>query len=465
MGNLLSLLQQSATSLGAQTAFMQTSSNNVENANTPGYSRQTANLQDVLPAEYVGGAYVGQGAILGSVTQTRDKFVESQLPTAFGNSSASSAESSALASVTVLDPTGALPTALSSFYSGLQGLSQDPGDPSLRAAAVSDAQQLTLAFNQTSSALTDARSGIDTELTAQVSTVNSLTAQVASYNKQIKVASAGGASPNDLLDARQEALDQLSQLTGASQVPTSDGSISVVLQGGTALVSGDKAATLSTTPDPANGGHVMLQVARLDGSGTTAVTGSLTGTMGGEMAARDGGMKTAQDSVDQLAYDVGNAINTVHAAGYALDGSTGRNLFNVSATASGAAASISVNSDIVSNNNLLATASTSPVASGDATNVQAMLNTQNTVLSSGLNPSDTVSATISQFGASASLASATSTQDSAIQDQLTQLRDSASGVSIDDEMVNMMQAQRSYEAIAKVITTSDAMLQALMNLT
>src|SRR6266568_6165172 len=136
MADLLSILSGAATSLAAQRGLTATAGHNIDNANTPGYSRQTANIEATVPAEQVGGAYIGRGATLGTVTQARDRFLESQIQATLGNAAFSTAQSDALQAFHGLDPnaTGGLSDAISGFYSALSALAQNPNDSGLRSA-------------------------------------------------------------------------------------------------------------------------------------------------------------------------------------------------------------------------------------------------------------------------------------------------------------------------------------------
>ncbi len=246
-------------------------------------------------------------------------------------------------------------------------------------------------------------------------------------------------------------------------VPDSNGNVSLTFPSGEALVNVDSAAQLSLTPDTTNDNHLAVKLTRADGTGPIAVT-TMGGTFGGSLAARDGALKTAQTSIDQLAFDWGNTVNTVHAAGYALDGSTGRNLFNVSATATGAAASISVNAAINADPSLIAAAS-APGAQGDNTNLQTLIGTENTALSTGASVLDGWSGIVSSYGTTTQQVISKSDADTAVFQHVTSLRDATSGVSTDEEMINLQKAQRGYEAVMKVITTANDMLTTLMTLT
>jgi len=464
MGDLLSILSTSANALNTQQSVAQVASNNLDNVDTPGYSRQTANLSSST-LDVLGGVVLGGGVSVTNVTQTRDRFVEAQMPGAQGAAAYTQAQSDALTSVDVLDASNAdgISSTLSQFWTALQSLSQDAGDSSLRTGAIESAQQVAASFNSTASGISEAQTGLDSQISASVTQVNTLSAQLATLNTQIRGGTVNGQQPNDLLDARQQVQDQLVTLTGGQVVTDAQGDVNITLGDGTALVSGETSATMAAVPDPTNNNHLAIQITRADGTGPVAESdSSIGGQIGGWLSARDGALQTAANSVDQLAFDFANAVNTAHSSSYGIDGSTGNALFTVGSTAAGTAASITVNSAIVNDPSMLATMGSSTAGDGDATGVQSMLNVENAAVSGGQDPSDALAALTAQFGSSTQQATANSTADAATLTHLTTLRSSASGVSSDEELVNMQRAQSAYQAISKVITTAQTMLDALM---
>lgn len=464
MADLLALLGNAANSLSAQRALTATAGHNIQNANTPGYARQRVILTAQAPAEQVRGASIGRGVMLGTVQQTRDKFIEAQLPGAFGSAARSSAEAEALLGLRDLDPgaPGGIGESVAGFYSAMRALAQNPGDAGLRAAALGAARTLTRSFNRTSLSVEQQRSALDTKAQGVVDEINSEARAVAQLNADIQRARVGGGEPNDLLDLRQRHLDRLATLGGASSVPTSTGDVNVVLPTGTALVSGGTALSLGTEIDPANRQHLRVLAGGLDGAAAVPLPdAALSGTLGGLLAARDGALADASAQVDQLAWDLAGAVNAVHAAGYGLDGATGRALFTTGATVSGADSSLAL---AFSDPRQLAASADALSLPGDARNAQALVDTERAALSGGSDVQATLSTIVSAFGAETQRAKAYSDQDQAIQDHLVGMRESASGVSIDEEMVDLQRAQRGYEAIIKVVQVADEMLQTLMQM-
>jgi flagellar hook-associated protein 1 FlgK len=467
MPNLVSLLGTASNALSAFSAQQQTASHNMANASTAGYSRQRVELQTQHP-EYLMGSWIGRGVVIGGVTQARDAFLERQIPGALGSSARFAAESEALQSVGALDPeaAGSLTDALAKFYSDLRALAQSPGDAGARSALIGAARAVTQAFKRASTALEESRSGLDAKLEANVAEINDLTAKMASLNKQIAQAQATGSRPNDLLDERLRVRDRLAELTGAVPVPDERGNLAMVLPSGLALVSGGEAATLSVVADVTNGGHLNVRVQRVGAAqpdpffSATAFGGEVRGIVD----ARDGALKTALDSLDTLAFDWGTAFNAQHRAGFALDGSAGLDFFTLPGAAGGAAATIDLDAAIAGNPRLIAAASAATSVPGDAGNLHLLVATERTALSTGADVSGTLASIISSFASASRTATAMAEQDGAIAQHLHGLREAHSGVSLDEEIVAMTQAQRAYEAMGKIIQVTDQMLDVLMKL-
>lgn len=465
MADLVSILSSAGMGLSAHRAATATASHNIQNVNTPGYSRQRAELQ-ALGAEFVApNSFIGLGVELGKVTQSRDRFVEAQLTTVLGSEGRSAAHARSLESVHAINPDadGGITHSIANFYAAARALGQNPGDLGLRQAFVGASRQVANSFKTTAASIEGPRTGLDAQLQTKLLAVNNAAANLADLNRRIGALAPG--APNDLLDSRQLLVDELATLTGAVPIPDATGHISMALPTGIALVSGTRSAVLSTVGDASNRGHLNVRVTLADGSGPiTATAERLGGELRGMLEARDGALKTASEQVDQLAFDFTTAVNTLHRAGRGLGSETGNDLFNQSLTPAGAAAAMFVMANIIADPRLVAAATSNPTYAGDDRNIQAIIATEAAALTGGLNVGQTVAKIVSDFGATTYRARAEADHDGAMRTQLETMRESVSGVSIDEEMINLTKSQRAYEALLKVITTADQMLETLMKI-
>jgi flagellar hook-associated protein 1 FlgK len=462
LSDLLSQLSQASRSLLAHRASTATASHNIENASTPGYTRQTANLEASLPPALVKGGFIGTGVEVQTITQARDRFLDAQMPAALDGASFFGAEARTLTSVTTLDPDDALgiPTSLGNFYAAMRELSRAPSDAGARRAAVTASEGLASSVRRSASEIESLRNAADERLAAEATRANTLAAQVARLNAQVRQARAAGGPPNDLLDARRQAGEELASLTGA-RLTDEGGDLQVSVRG-RAVVAGDRAASFSTQPDTNNRGHAALLLSGVDGAPPRALPAAeVGGTLGGIIEGRDGGLAAAESRLDSIAFHLAAQMNAVHSSGFALDGSTGRDLFTVGAQ-TGAALRISVTESISADPSLLAASSTG--ATGDNGAVLSMLGTESAALPSGRSGIADVTSMIDDFGAIASRAVTEQSAHELGRDQLQQMRDSTSGVSIDEELVEMTKAQRVFDAVTKVISTADDMLKGLLSL-
>jgi flagellar hook-associated protein 1 FlgK len=286
-----------------------------------------------------------------------------------------------------------------------------------------------------------------------VGQVNTLTATIASLNKQI-----ASISPNQdagtLEDQRQQAITQLSQYVGLNQTTTENNGITLTTSNGALLVAGDQSYAMSTAQISGTT-HVLAGIAGQD------VTSGLTGgSLGGVLEARDQELPAVTTALDNLAYGIATQTNTQNEAGLDGNGNAGAALFTLSSTASGAAASIAL-------------ATTDPSAIAAAATGEGTSGNGNALLLADLSTADVVgsqtasgyyAALLGQIGTAASSATTDSTAQQTTLTQLTTQRDSLSKVSLDEEAANLTQYQRSYQAAAKVLTIADSIMAGAINL-
>lgn len=466
--DLISVIMNAGAGLSVFRAKVATASHNIANANTPGYARQDAVATETTPSQPAGtNSFIGRGVSLEGVIQTRDVFVEAQMNVALSNSASTTAQSNALATITALDPqgSGSITNAMGAFYSAMRDLNQNPGDLGLRRAVVESARTLANAFNTTVNSISTARTAIDQNLTSLVDKVNGLVASVADLNKRIALAVNSGRTPNDLLDIRQNALDQLAQMVGARPVPDSYGGVNVVLPGGTSLVSGIVPSALGFQANPTNSNHLDIVFAPQDNGKTVVLDLSeMGGEIGGLLAARDDTLGRAEASLNTLAYELSSVVNQQHRAGFALDGTDGHDLFMSLSGPTAAAKNIAVDPDVDADPTLVAAAGTATGGTGDATNLQKIIATESLKLSNGLNAQQGFAKLTSDFGIAVNTVNDNAAFDKNLLDDITSARESASGVSTDDEIIKLTQAQSAYNALTKVIVTTNTMLDALMEI-
>lgn len=451
--SLTSSLTIAGQSLSNSTAALQNINNNIANANTPGYTREVVELQSAPPSTDAG-PQPGNGAILEGFQSVRDELLQSQIENETQAQGQANAQVSSLQQIQSLFTTSTqdIGTEMSNFFSSVSSLSTEPDDSSTRQAVLTAGQNLASAFNTVSQSLTQQQTGLNTQVTWDVSQINQITTQIAALNPQIAALQAQGKDGGTLEDQRDQLVLNLSQLAGVS-VTTTESGVTVSIGNGTPLVVGSQSFALQTTTGP--GG--MQDVTDANGMDITSTLQG--GDLGGTVQTRDQTIPTVLNGLDTLANQFANAFNAAQQSGYDQNGNAGQAFFSVPSTVSGSAGSISV---AISDPALIAASSDGTAGSnGNVANLAAV---QSATLPSGESPTDAYASLVYQVG---SLAAEANAQSSATTTSLQQLNDqlsSVSGVSIDEETTNLITYQQSYEAAARVITTVQALFQVVMSM-
>ena len=438
---------------------------NLANVNTTGYSRQVVNIS-ASPDMMTSIGPEGTGADATSIQQIVSNLLNSQIQSqgttsGYWNSQQTALQSAQNALGEFLSGSGAtsgttqagadttdsgLSGQLTSLFNAFSALNTSPS-ASNQLAVINAAQNLSTTFNQISNHLGTLNTQLNASLGNDVSSANSLLSQIATLNSQITTAQASGGTANDLLDEREQDLENLSQLTSITTSTATNGAVNVTI-GGQTLVAGNTVNDTLQTYTAANG-NLLVQTA------TGGVPLTLTGgSMQGTIDARDGTLATMQNQVDSLATNLITAVNTIQNSGYNSTGGTGNTFFTGTN-----AATISVNATLV-NNPALIQISASATDGGDtslASQIAQLADTAQT----GLNNQtfgDYYGTTVAGLGNALSDANTQVSNQTAVSNMLATQRGSVSGVNVDEEMTNMMTFQRAYEASAQVATTVNTML-------
>lgn len=458
MGSLTQLLYTARDSLAAQSYGLNVTGQNITNVNTPGYVRREA----LLETRALGTATTGSVNVDG-LRRATDIYIERRELTSRGSAAAASEHDKQLSGVEALfndlSVTG-LGASLDGMFSSFSALATNPSDPTSRAAVLGAADAFAERANSMGDALADAKNELLKQAQETAAQINERAASISQLNRRIQAAEAQGEDAADLKDQRNNLLLNLSELVDIRTIPDDKGSI-IVQAAGSALVEGVDFRPM--TVDLNADGSLKILSSR-DGNQGTEITQFLTGgKLAGIKEARDVDIFDVSDKLDKLVFDVANAINAQHAAGFGLDGATGRNLFDVGPTATGAARGVRLSADVAGNPSAVAAASTAATVPGGSGNAVALADIWKTPLSGGRTASESYADMVGGIGQrKAAIAQAVETQ-AAIKDQIAAMRESISGVSLDEEMVSLTKYQRAYEAAGRVLTTADELLQDLIN--
>ncbi len=431
---------------------------NIANINTPGYSRRRVQMAESTTA-HIGGYRVGTGVTVQGVQSFRDNLIQSRIQTETGIAGRLTAFRDSLAPVeTALQGSenGGLQNALGAFFGSFRDLDANPNSTSLRAIVAQKGAGLASAFQSTRTKLDAARTDADSALRSTVGQVNTLSEHIANLNNEIRNADSVGGDSSALRDQRSELINQISEFAGVHQTENSDGTINITIGEGRALVSGDHAFTLQAGNAPPLG----LATITLDGQPATFDEGRIRGL-------QDAITETTSqiDSLDSLAASVVQRVNTLHTSGTDLDGNTGTNFFNTTPPVN--AANISVNPAITANPRLVvASAATQPGQNGTiAGEIANLLTDPNSTAGSRTGSFSSIfGSMLSEAGEHLNSAESDLETQAAIIAQATAQRDAVSGVSLDEEAINLLQYQKAFEAAARFIKVADEMTQTILSL-
>ncbi len=454
MSSLNASLATALSGLIAEQGALATTTNNVANVNTPGYSREVPVLVASDPV-VVDPLTFGTGVTLQSVESIRDPILESQIQQQTQSQGQFSALAAALqqTQVNFTPSTGDVGTELSNFFDSINQLSTSPSDLSLRQGVLTAAGNLAASFNTTANNLTQQQTSLDGSAVQIVGQINQLTAQIAQLNGQISNLENVGETAGTFVDQRQQAIDQLSSLVDVSVIP-SNNTLTLTTANGAPLVAGQQSFQLQTQTNSAGLHEIYSQ-------GNDITSQITSGQLGGTLQARDQEIPAIQTQLDTLAAGLANAVNTVQAGGFDLKGKVGTNLFNPPpAGGVGAAASLSV---AITDPSLIAASSAGSVGSNG--NAEAMYALSSQPVIDGQSPTGYYSGIVFNVGNDTANAAAEQSASAQTLQQLNDQRSSVSGVSLDEEAANLVQYQDAYSASAQVITTINDMMYAVINMT
>ncbi|HEY5056782.1 MAG TPA: flagellar hook-associated protein FlgK [Acidobacteriaceae bacterium] len=460
MGTLTGLLYLSQNSLEANQAALDITSNNVANANTPGYSNEVATWHELDRVSLSRNSASGMGATVSALSQ-RNPVLNQRVQQQTQAVAASSSEGTALADLQSIfglssnssaSASTTLGTDINAFFNSFSALQASPSNVSVRQGVLSAAATLATNFNSAASAIAQQTGSLNQQATGIVSNINSLLTSIAQLNVQIT-----GASPNadagTLEDQRQQDLTQLSSLVGFDQIKTENNGLTLTAANGQPLVSEGKAFPLSTSLVSGNV-HIV-------GASGVDITATLTGgQLGGILTARDRDLPQASAALDSLAYSIGSAVNTQNQAGLDANGNPGGVIFSLPVSSSGAASAIS---PATLDPNAIAAAATNEGANG-GTNAAALLAIANSNAIGGQTATSFFAGFLTQLGSKVAQVQQENTTQQGSLTQLVAQQSAQSSVSLDQEAANLTMYERSYAAAAKVFSIVDQMMAVALNL-
>jgi flagellar hook-associated protein 1 FlgK len=466
MGTINSALSIISQALDANQQALNVVANNVANANTPGYTRETPDWKENQPLNE-NGNLIGQGVSETGATSQRDRVLltrmdqQQQLVSSTGSRLTALNTLQALFTVdsgSTSSKAGDIGSDITSFFNSFSKLEANSTDNSLRQGVLSAAGTLAGDISNAAASLNEQRSALDQETSGVADQVNSLTSDIAQLNVQIQTTSPTG-DAGTLEDQRQLDLTDLSKLVGINQITSNNNGLAITTTSGQLLVSNGSSYTMTTG---LVGGVTDFFVGNTDITSQLATGG---GSLGGNLTARDQDIPSAINSLDQLAYSISTAVNQQNNAGTDYDGNTGTaanplNIFSQPTTVAGSAASMSV---VMTDPNQIAAASLGN-GTGDNSNAVTMAELASKGIVNGETPTNYYSNFVTTLGSTVSNVETENTAQTASLTQLQTQNDALSGVNLNDEASSMTTLERSYQAASEVFAMLNTVMASALNL-
>jgi len=469
VSSLYGLFNTGQSALQAQQQGISVVGHNIANVNTPGYSRQRLVLDPNEPISSKPGM-LGTGVDVAEVQRVYDRFVGAQLQletTTLGQWEAYKNSMRRLEGVVNETSGYGLSKAMGEFWNAWNDLSNNPGGQAERVALTTKSQTLATTFQEFRDDMVRIQKDADFSIKMTIAEINTLSGQIAGLNDQIRNAEAVGQNANDYRDQRDQLVNQLTLLVDTSSYELDDGQVTVIMSSGKPLVEGNTSLTLSTAPD----GNSLNDVLWQDYNGNSVVVTSQIagGKIKGWLDVRDVAIPNYQGKLDTMAAGIINEVNALHAAGYGLVNLgtalpyTGVDFFT-GTSADDMAVSATVQNDFKA----ISASSTQAGIPGDNGNAILIANLQTSLTLGGTPPTSTFdqyfSAMISELGSDVQAAENYHNHQQGMVTLLENNRESISGVSLDEEMVELVKFQHAYESAARLISIVDEMLDSLMQM-
>ncbi len=456
MPGLFQSLEIGKRALLSHQVNLQTIGHNIANVNTPGYSRQRVRINNSMPEINANGIY-GTGIQVDDIRHVRDLFLGQQFQAANKQLGEWGYKRKTLSQVESIinEPTDtALNHLLDTFWDSWSELAVNSDSSNNRKLVITQATQLVNGLKQRAQQLTQLRDATDRDLAAMTEQVNGLTAEIAQLNKQIAASELGGDNANDLRDRRDLLTDELALLVDVNTTEKENGA-SIVRMGGMVLV--DAASSFEIGVNVVNKSGASTH--ELVWKGTEVNLRNISGQLAGLTESRDEIIPRQLAQLDELAKAIVEQVNAIHSTGYTLNGSTGINFFDPTFTT---ASTIRINQAILNDSNYVI-ASETPDGDNLAALALAELRVKPVLADGSQSINEFYNAFVGGLGVEAREAISFEENYQLLRHQVENARQSVQGVSLDEEMAQMVKFQHAYDAAARVITTMDEALSTVIN--
>lgn len=468
MSKISSMLDVGKRSLANSQTALQTVGHNIANKSTEGYSRQRVEMLSNTPVNE-GKLQIGMGARAGVVTRVNNPWLEKQIQREGTNTGFAESKADALGRVEQIyneQLNKGLNQYMTDFFNGFRELSNNPESLASRTMVRESAVALTKDFQRVVKQLRDVQEDIDGQLITSSQEINQITKEIASLNEKIQLVEVSGAPANDERDRRDVLLKKLGEKIDITWAEGNNGMVTVTA-GSTAILVGGITANELKAKYTDTRDRVELFYARDGGSSADAnVTTQIKGgRLGGILEVRDQTIEGLISAVDKMAYTLATEVNKAHIEGFDRSGNTGVLFFDMPDSEQGAASTIAINKTIYNDvGRIVASAKADAPGENTVANVISSLQYKNVMEGGTSTFDDFYNTQVGQVGTITQRAVKSFEAQKNAMEQLANIRESISGVSLDEETTKMIEFQKAYDASARLIRTADEMLDTVLNL-
>lgn len=475
-----SALETAKRGILAQKFGFDVTNNNIQNINTPGYSRRSAVFTETPPLRSTSGAYVGTGVASHSLRTYREELFDKDVRTAMGRQSSFTAEQSIYERLEALlsEPSdNGIGESVNSLFASFEQAANNPENLNLRNHILQNAKTLVKNLHYTAGSFATARQDIYRDTQNNIESTNQLLEQIAGLNKKIGQTKAEtGIEAQTFVDQREIALEKLSKLTGSHIMHEKNGQVNVFIDGINVVTSEHFSKLRLAENTNATTGEVTLSILKTDPNGVqngsvAPISGELSAQLKGYNVIFDpkdsSGEYSAYTKINEYVNTLATKINALTTTGFGLNDPAGpapaRNFF-LPATGPITAENIQLNPALENNPADIPLASVTGEA-GNNTIGRAIARLANdTTFLNGYSPSGAYSSILGKVGMMSQEAIGGSKTMKMVVQQLESQRESLIGVNLDEEAVNIVKYQRAFEASSRVVNTTNELLQTIINL-
>ena len=455
----------------ATKAAIATSGHNIANSKTEGASRQRVQTEASVPQPGFGHTYVGSGVGVSRVERVNDQYIEKQIRNS-GRDLANLEEKDLVLhqSEDIFNEMGGegLNRLISRTFNEFRKLSTDPDSEAVRQSVREATAAMVNDFHRIRTEVTEVQKHIDARIEGNISEANGTIKELAELNQRIEQLSLQGGQPNDLMDRRDQVMKKLGTFMDVSMHLDKNGNYNVDAKGIGPVVSGNHSESFSVSRGPADAQGKPTN--SLDIHTTASASPDVThrvkgGRLGALLESRDQLLSTVLGRLDELAFSLSEAVNEVHEQGFTREGAQGVSYFKKLDGKDRAAEFIDLSEQVRASVNNIATAA-EPDSPGDNRVAVALSSLQQARLMGEGHSTldDYYNSIVSDIGVAAASTKSSIKQQTDISNQLNNMREQISGISIDEETANIMQYQQAFAATARVIQVADEMLKEVLDL-